>query len=131
MVRPEHLAAFHVIYERLNCLRIDWAITGSLGMALQGMQLDVHDIDLQTDAPGAYALESCLAEYVVQPVRFFESERMSSHFDILEIKGIRLEIMDDIQKRLPNAPWEAPVELERHKRWIQWQEMRLPVLSLE
>jgi hypothetical protein len=34
-----------------------WAVTGSLGMALQGMELAVHDIDLQTSREGAYEIE--------------------------------------------------------------------------
>ena len=44
-----------------NC-RINWVITGSLGMILQGMDLEIHDIDIQTDQRGAYAIESCFSE---------------------------------------------------------------------
>lgn len=31
----------------------DWAVTGSTGMALQGMDLEVNDLDIQSDGPAA------------------------------------------------------------------------------
>ncbi|MCW5852548.1 MAG: hypothetical protein KIT87_20910, partial [Anaerolineae bacterium] len=64
-----------------------WAVTGSVGMALQGIPVEPHDIDLQTDAAGAYEIQRRLAEYSVQPVAFLAGERMRSHFGRLVIEG--------------------------------------------
>jgi len=44
-------------------------------MALQGVPIPVHDIDIQTDKDGAYEIERCFAEYVVEPVRYSESQQ--------------------------------------------------------
>ena len=110
---------------------VDWAVTGSLGMALQGMDLPVHDIDLQTDEAGAYEIELRLAEFVVDPVRYKESTGMRSHLGRLEIDGIQVEIMGAIQKRLADGSWEPPVQVAAHRRWVERQGLRVPVLSLE
>jgi hypothetical protein len=100
-------------------------------MALQGIPVEVHDIDIQTDKDGAYEIENCFAEYVVQPVRYSESERIRSHLGVLEIDGIRVEIMGDIQKHLGNQTWEEPVKVERYRHWVEVGGMLIPVLSLE
>ena len=55
---PEHHS--HVL--TLLMAKIDptdyvWALTGSAGLRLQGVDLPVHDLDLQTDAKTIYLLE--------------------------------------------------------------------------
>jgi len=134
MIEDQYLNTLRKINTRLDGLkdnRINWVITGSLGMALQGVTVDVHDIDIQTDKDGAYEIESRFSEYVVKPVRYSISERIHSHFGILEIGGIKVEIMGDIQKRLDDQTWGEPVKVERHKCLVEIDGMQIPVLSLE
>jgi hypothetical protein len=113
-----------------NC-QINWVITGSLGMALQGMELEIHDIDIQTDQRGACEIESVFSDYVVSAVHYAESERIRSHLGALEIDGVKVEIMGDIQKLLEDQKWEDPVPIEKYKHWVQYEGMQVPVLSLE
>ncbi|MCL4507526.1 MAG: hypothetical protein M1434_03775 [Chloroflexi bacterium] len=134
MIEAKYVNTLRKIYTRLENLednRVNWVVTGSVGMALQGMDVDVHDIDIQTDQDGAYETESRFSEYVVEPVRFSISERIRSHFGTLEIGDIKVEIMGDIQKRLDDQTWEEPVKVERYKCWVEVDGMRIPVLSLE
>jgi hypothetical protein len=119
------------ICRRLRDTKLDWALTGSLGMALQGVDVPVHDIDLQTDEQGAYAMERCFRDDVVKPVTHTISERIRSHLGALEIDGIKVEIMGAIEKRLDDGSWGAPVQVIRHRRWIDVRGVRVPVLSLE
>jgi hypothetical protein len=100
-------------------------------MALQGMEIEVHDIDIQTDQRGAYEIEKRLSEYVVKPVRFSASAGIRSHFGILEMDGIKIEIMGDIQKLLAGHTWEQPVKVEQHRCWVDIDGLRIPVLSLQ
>ena len=100
-------------------------------MALQGMDVEIHDIDIQTDKDGAFEIESCFPECITKPVRYAKSERISSYLGMLEIMGIQVEIMGDIQKKLVDQTWEEPVEVELHRLWVEIAGMRLPVLSLE
>ncbi len=130
MVPESHLAALRKIVQRLHDAPMAWVVTGSLGMALQGMRLDVHDVDLQTDERGAYEIERRLAEYLVQPVRYVISDRIRSHFGVLEIEGVRVEIMGALQKRLDGNQWEPPVDVGAYRRFVEVAGMRIPVLSL-
>ena len=100
-------------------------------MALQGMDIEVHDIDIQTDQRGAYEIESKFPEYVAEPVRYSQSERICSHFGTLEIDGVKVEIMGDVQKRITEQTWEEPIRVECYRRWVQIDGMQIPVLSLE
>lgn len=131
MIEPNFLNALREICRRLENSPVDWAITGSMGMVLQGMEMDVHDIDIQTDQRGAYQIETALQEYVATPVRYLASERIRSHLGALEIFGVKVEIMGDVQKLLADHTWEPPVLVERHRRWIRFEDIRVPVLSLD
>ena len=131
MIMSRHLNTLHKIYARLKDSRVNWVVTGSLGMALQGMDIEVHDIDIQTDQRGAYEIESKFPEYVAEPVRYSQSERICSHFGTLEIDGVKVEIMGDVQKRITEQTWEEPIRVECYRRWVQIDGMQIPVLSLE
>ncbi|MCE5209630.1 MAG: nitroreductase family protein [Chloroflexi bacterium] len=120
-----------IIAERLQDSGIDWAITGSLGWALQGIPVEIHDIDLQTDEAGAVRMEELLSEFSRQKLYRRISERLQSHFAVLEISRITVEIMGALQKRLENGQWEPAVDIRLHRRWVGYHNMRLPVLSLE
>ncbi len=128
---PQALDTLRAICTRLASCRAHWAITGSLGWALQGVKVEVHDIDLQTDPAGAYEIEGLLSEYVASPVRYTVSERIRSHLGKLEINGVRVEIIGGVQKRLEDGTWEEPVNVERHRVWVEIDGMQIPVLSLE
>jgi hypothetical protein len=131
MIPPSHLNALRVIYHHLQNTDIHWALTGSFSFALQGVPVEPHDIDVQTDEAGAYAIERLFREHVVQPVAYWASEHMRSHFGVLEIAGVTVEIMGEIQKRLADGTWEEPVNVEQYRRFVNIENMQVPVLSLE
>jgi hypothetical protein len=131
MIDRAYLDVLRTLDARLSGTGVVWVVTGSLGFALQGVPVTPHDIDLQTDAGGAYAIARLFAEYAVHPVAFSSAATIRSHFGALAIAGITVEIMGDIQKRLPDGDWDDPVDLQRHRRVVEVAGMQLPVLSLE
>jgi hypothetical protein len=131
MIETQYLNVLRKIYIRLNNIQVNWVITGSLGMALQGIDVKVHDIDIQTNKDGAYDIEKLFHEYRVNPVSYIQSERIHSYLGMLEIDGIKIEIMGDIQKLKDNHNWEEPVKVEFHRCWVEIDGMRIPVLSME
>jgi len=98
LIQPIYLQVLRKIHNGLAGSSAVWAVTGSLGMALQGMPVTVNDIDIQTDRSGAYEIERRFAPFVTRKVTFSEAETIRSHFGSLTIDGIRVEIMGDIQK---------------------------------
>lgn len=130
MVPEAHVAALRVLVERLASTAIVWALTGSASFALQGVAVPVHDIDVQTDAAGAYRIAELFADEVVRPVAFSGTERIQSHFGALSIAGVTVELMGGLQKRLPDGRWEEPVDVRAHRRFVQLADLTLPVLNL-
>ena len=130
MIEPHYLNVLRKIGAYLQDCRSPWAITGSLGLSLQGVAIAVNDIDIQTDRDGAFEIESRLAAYIVEPVRCLVSEQIRSYLGRLEIDGIQVEIMGDIAKRLDDQTWEAPIQVAQHRRWLAIDGLQIPVLSL-
>lgn len=127
----EFLKALRIIHDRLQATNVIWAVTGSLGFALQGVPVAPHDIDLQTDKNGAYEIEHLLDEFVVEKVRFTSAERIRSHFGVFSVYEIRVEVMGDIEKRTSNGKWQPVDDLRKHIRLIEIDDMEIPVLSLD
>ncbi len=133
-IDPKILKALQIIYPELtNPGRkpINWAVTGSLGMVLHGMQMDIHDIDIQTDKEGAYEIERRLVKYLVKLVHFKASERIRSYFGVFEIGGIKIETMGDMQHMLPDQKWDSPVEINESRDWVDYADLHIPVITLE
>ena len=131
MISPNHSRALRTIYSTLQNTEVLWAITGSLGFALQGMETKVNDIDLQTDAAGAYGIENAFPGSVIRKVQLSVSEKIASHWGELEIEGVKVEVMGALQKKRPDGTWEPPVEVELHREFVPFEGMMVPVLSLK
>ncbi|MBC7264921.1 MAG: hypothetical protein H5T64_11295 [Chloroflexi bacterium] len=131
MIDPAHLVVLRKIYIRLRNSNVNWALTGSFSLALQGVPVQVHDIDLQTDEAGAYEIERRFAEFVIQKVHLSPAERICSHFGALMMDGIKVEVMGDVRKRREDGTWEEAEDLERLKRVVEVEGMQIPVLSLD
>lgn len=110
---------------------IDWVVTGSLGMALHGVPLEVHDIDLQTDRDGAFQIQEIFKGNMVAPLTIRSSDRLQSYFGSFQIDGIKIEIMGDLQHRSADQGWEEPVKVTEHREWLECGEITVPVMPLE
>ena len=129
-IGQQHRTALHKLCEWLADSNVNWVLTGSMAFALQGLPVTPDDIDVQTDEAGAYAIERLFAEDVVQPVAFSGTQRIRSHFGVLRIAGVVVEIMGDVEKRLADGRWQAAPNLNQHKRFVAVDGMAVPVLSL-
>lgn len=127
-----HIDVLYLIHDRIADASLNWALTGSVAFALRGIDVSSPgDIDIQSNEAGAYEIERRLAEYSVRPVRFSEAEHLRSHFGALQIEGVAVEIIGDIQHRRPDGSWTAPVDIAVRREWVEVDDLRLPVLSLE
>jgi hypothetical protein len=124
------LILLRLIANQLRGTPITWAVTGSCSLALQGVPVAVHDIDLRTTAKDAYALEAMFRAYQKRPVSFASTGTVQSHFGALEINGIQVEIIGDMQHRLPDGSWEPIVDMNGFKVWVVVEEIDLLVMSL-
>lgn len=107
-----------------------WALTGSAGLRLQGIDLPVHDLDLQTDAKTIYLLEKKLAGFMGVPVHLWESEHTLSYHAQAEIDGMQVELLGDVRHRGVDGTWEPPLDIKSVVVWVDWRGLKVPVLSL-
>jgi hypothetical protein len=131
MLDPRYLGALRKIHDRLRDSNVNWVITAGVNLALQGLPVEVHDIDLLTDEAGAYEIERRFAEFVTRRVRFSADEGVRSHFGTLSIDGIEVEIMGDVQIRREDGKWEDAPDPDSCKRLVEVEGMGIPVRSLE
>jgi hypothetical protein len=115
----------------LHSADILWVLTGSLAFALQGMPLEIHDIDIQTDKDGAYKIAGIFPESVIKPVSFSSTDLIRSHFGRLLMDDVKVEIMGDVQTRLPDGNWRPPPDLNHLKRYIEVNGFQIPILPLQ
>ena len=120
-----------LLYTRLKDTEICWAITGSMGMAIQGMDLEINDIDLQSDREGAYEIQNLFPEYVTERVQLLERDITRSHFGRMDIMGVRVELMGDMAHRDAGQGWGDPPDLSCLIHWVEFEDMKLPVMDLE
>ncbi len=131
MIDPVYLNVLRQIHARLCNTDVNWVVTGSLGFALQGVPVQPNDIDIQTDKVGAYEIERRFSDVIIRKVKYSAIERIKSHFGALQIDGIEVEIMGDIQKRGVDGVWEEIVDPAHYRQMVEIAGLLVPVLSLE
>jgi hypothetical protein len=119
------------LYGRLEHENVEWALVGSLGLAIRGAPVDPKDIDLMTDKDGAYKIEQLFSDFITSPVSFKTGNQIESHLGALNIDGVKVEIMGDFRIHLQGGGWHGPPDFSRFKEVTQVEEMPIPVLSLE
>lgn len=118
------------LVERVSPAEYLWALTGSAGLRLQGVDTPVNDLDLQTDARMVFLLEKTLAEFMKIPVRLWESEHTLSYHGQAEINGLQVELLGNVRHRGAGGTWEPPLDIMSVLVWVEWRNLKIPALSL-
>jgi len=129
-IKSEILNVIKIIYDKLKNKKINWVITGSFSFAIRGLSINIGDIDIQTDSYGAYEIEKIFIKNMISKVEFKTSEKIRSHFGRFRINSINVEIMGDIEKNI-NGKWIGSPNLNDLKEYVNFDNMKIPVLQLE
>lgn len=127
----QHAQVLVLLIEKIDPAELPWSLTGSAGLRLQGVDISVNDLDLQTDAQTIYILEQKLIEFMKVPVHVWESEHTLSHHGQAEINGLQVELLGDMRHRSRAGIWEPTVDIASVRVWVNWRELQVPVLSLK
>lgn len=113
----------------LDATGASWALGGSCGLALHGVPLTPHDIDIITDREGAHRIGAALGQVAqeVEAVAWGEGRHIRSHRGIYRLGEIQIDV-GAAELR------EGASELREERDWIpprppsEWQTatMRLP-----
>ena len=52
-ISQRHLGALRKVVERLHRSEVNWVVCAGMSLALQGVPVAVHDIDVETNAAGS------------------------------------------------------------------------------
>ncbi|MBN2388153.1 MAG: hypothetical protein JXB85_14140 [Anaerolineales bacterium] len=126
----EHARALAWLLDNVPPAELLWALTGSAGLRLQGVDLQVHDLDIQTDQQTVYAIEQRLGSKVHTPVRLWESPGMRSLDGKARVAGIEIELLANLVHRLPDGSWSSLTDFSRLV-WLDWHGRSLAVFPLE
>ena len=110
--------------------QLDWALTGSAGVRLQGVDVPVHDLDIESHPAGVDEIAHLFAACIRTRPHWRESDHLRSHFGVLEVAGIQVELMGDIQHRMPDGNWSPVADIPALRHWLAWQGRQIPVLGL-
>jgi hypothetical protein len=97
--KPDWRAAVKRIAHELEQAGLAYKIIGGTSAALQGVDIPVKDIDIETNVEDAYRFGQIFQDAVLEPVALKESQQYLSHFGVFEIHGVRVEVMGDLQRR--------------------------------
>lgn len=126
----QHADVLRFLVEKIPPAENLWALTGSAGLRLQGVDLSVHDLDLQTDAKTVFLLENKLVHFMKVPVHLWETEHTLSYHGQAEINGLQVELLGDIRHRQQDGAWGTSLDIKSVLVWVEWHELEIPVLSL-
>jgi hypothetical protein len=129
---PEtHAQVLILLLDIISPEKHKWVLTGSAGLRLQGVDLTVNDLDLQTDGEDVYVIEKKLGKFMKVGVHRWESEHIISLHGQAVINGIMVELLGNMQHRQPGGMWEPPVDILSTRIWVTWSEHKIPVFPLE
>ena len=126
----QHAMVLSFLVEKVSPAEYLWALTGSAGLRLQGVDLLVNDLDLQTDTKTSFLMEKKLADFMKVPVHLWESEHTLSYHGQAEIHGLQVELLGDMRHRQPDGTWSMPLDLRSLLVWVEWRGLEIPALPL-
>ncbi|GEM82937.1 nucleotidyltransferase domain-containing protein [Meiothermus hypogaeus] len=130
---PERIVqVLRVICPILNDARVEWAVSGSLALALHGLPVVPKDIDLQTDRVGAEQMARLLAEYLVYPPGMHLGVRLvRSYMAQFKIQGLVVEAMGYMEFQTLNGRWKPAPDFRHKRTTVDYLGLSIPVVSLE
>jgi len=119
----------------LNATGAPWVLGGSCCLALHGMKVEPHDVDIVTSADGAYRIGDALREVAEekQAVRWSESERIRSHHGLYRMGDTQVDIIGAAELREGEgwAPAWRPAEWQTDSMAVPGAGVSVVTLTLE
>lgn len=109
---------------------LDWALTGSGGLRLQGVDVPVQDLDIQSNPAGVDEIARLLSGNIQAIPQWREGNQFRSHYGRLILAGIQVELMGDIQHHMPDGSWSPVASIPAIRLWLTWRGFQVPVLDL-
>jgi hypothetical protein len=100
------------ILDKLSKTDIDWVLTGSTNLLIQGLFVQAKDIDIVSTKEDLFRIEKMFAKYIKKKVQYSESKKYRSWFGRLVIKGIQVDLMAELEYKPPESDWVKSFTME-------------------
>ena len=101
------------------------ALTGSLALYIQGIDVDVKDIDILTTKEGVMKYYDKFREYST-----IQTDLELDHVELV-ISGIEIDIIGDVQFHINKGNYLDMSILEEKIKIIEFKGLKIPVFELE
>jgi hypothetical protein len=109
-----------------------YAFRGTTSLVLQGLTMNVDDIDLLCDKKTALSCNKLLGDYLVEEVSYKEADKFKSYYGRFKINGIEVEVMGEWQLRDTKGGWSEPFTAsEGEKKEIAVDDQAVYVTRIE
>lgn len=98
-LKPRWRAVLRRVARQLDQAGVAYRVVGGTSVVLHGVPIPAKDLDLETDAEGAYRFQALFAGYILESVALRESETYRSHFGRFDFDGVTVEVMGDLHRR--------------------------------
>jgi SAM-dependent methyltransferase len=107
----------------LNATGAPWALGGSCNLALHGVKVEPHDLDIITDQDGAHRIGAALREVTEekQSVQWGEGKRIRSHRGLYQLGNMQVDVVGAGELRKDDDQWIPP------KPPSEWNTQDIPV----
>ena len=116
--------------KRLSIIKNSWAITGGANHFLRSIVKNINDIDIITSKEGGAEIVAVLSKYTVKPYRNTVSEKIKSHYAVINYKGMIIEIMADPINQIKNE-WITNSSWEKSIENVKFRNCTLPLTTLD
>jgi hypothetical protein len=109
---------------------VEWLVVGTASLALQGVDIQPHDIDIISTKEDTFKIGEILKEFEIQPVKFGRTHLFESYMGVYEIDGLKVEVMGDFKEKRDNE-WFSLEERMLSPVIVEIDGIPIPVSSLE
>lgn len=129
---PDKFAeAFRTIYSAMLHNKVEWAVSGSMALALHELPVIPKDIDIQTDLTGADKIAESLKPHLIRPPGLqLDAYIVRSHLAQYRIYSVDIEVMSDLQYQQEDGSWKEAPDFKGHTFYLERFGVVIPVLSL-
>lgn len=122
------IKALELIITKLN--NINYILTGSTNLALQGVDIKANDIDIITNKSNANKIYNLLKMYNVIKPKQSGTDKFRSYYALYNIEGINLEVIGNSEVfDIKNKVW-VKSDL-KNKIYIEFKKYKIPVYTLK
>lgn len=125
-----NIIALKKILEKFKNKNINWVLTGSTSLAIQGVDVKANDIDILTDVENADKIAEILKEYIIEPMHHKTSPQFKSYYGLFKINNVQVEVIADLEQ-IYNDEWIKAEPRGRIKLMKRFEDMTLPLLELQ